>query len=324
MVKVEVEGKIFDMLDQDVEGSRTIQDVLQQYTQSNELVNEPIKLFIPLYKWRAYMNFLEYSKPYSDSLYVINYLENLEQARNWFYLKYKQGMSKDEILNIINTYTEFVPSDTIPFELTTNITQMLPYLNVKQLPLNYIEHIFNTLFTKEQYHLYQETLNYHELSNVSRKLLTDLKSNKFIVYEPSKRSTYFSSHSILNYGRQTDIIPDRIASYYPDIRVYDVNGKLVTSPNSDTPYLVYTEQQYANVSANISWTDNPTRETFLPVNVYDPNSTYKPRGGYDTGIRVKDEAFFSYNPLSLYNHDYYIFLPYEHDPIAKTTYVFSI
>jgi len=84
----------------------------------------------------------------------------------------------------------------------------------------------------------------------------------------------------------------------------------------------------------ISCTDTQTKNTISnPVDVYQYNNKYTPNVGYKTGITVtgvnSDNSSFQYTVLSYnqpftYDREYYMYLPYEYDPIANIVYVFSV
>ena len=190
-------------------------------------------------------------------------------------------------------------------------------------------------------------------------------------YENFYYCNTYSPHQVLLQECDAKFISKRIAQYYPDIIVDSISDSYLLCP-SDKPYLwwkkserqISTEtvitvisvtcydqpppslQQLLNPQQSQHTEDtNDTNNILLhskltkPVNtLYCPNSKYKPRDGFQTGIKIKDLSqdgntttncnsyydVLSYNKPSTYDRDYYIFLPYEYDPIAKVVYAFSV
>jgi len=65
-----------------------------------------------------------------------------------------------------------------------------------------------------------------------------------------------------------------------------------------------------------------------PIDNYQPDNTYEPYVGYQTGITISgqmcDYKLVSYNQPSIYGGNYCLYLPYEYDPIAKIVYAFCV
>jgi len=271
------------------------------------------------------MDFLTYDDFTLGALFVIDYLENLQQARDWFYGEVTQGgASEDDILKIMNDNTGWIPQDTIPFELITKIGYMIPYLNIKSLPMSYINNILNRLFTNKQFHLYHEVIKHKDMRSIPHELLDEFKKYGFILYDPVDKVEWYSDHDVFNFVGDINGISPRIANYYPNKRIYKLDNRLISTSNDEYPYLVYTKPRRWDEGAIIDWTHDPAMETFAPINNRNQNTNYKPYSGYDTGIKVLGKKVFSYNPPSLYGRDYYIFLPHEYDPFTKTIYAFSL
>jgi hypothetical protein len=177
------------------------------------------------------------------------------------------------------------------------------------------------------------------------------RSNKFILQGHDKQVNILDDNNILRQGdydyynkedtgpnvvkllHQAQLISPRIAQYYPHIATYKLSCEnLIYCPNNK-PHIRYWKGRGADEPSNIVYATCSDEvilgETRLPVNVYRPNSSYKPRTGFQTGIKINgaEEQYdlLTYNqPFIYYGRDYYIFLPYEWDPIAKLVYAFSI
>jgi len=379
MVLVNVQGDVpFDISDKDVAGSKTIENVLQYNNQYNINLHTPIPLGINLDDWYAYQDFLDNDQPSFTSLKVIDYLDNVIQARNWCELKYKslreqqreQLYSNFYFVNIltqmIDEYTEFTPKEVLPFELFTSFEWMLTRIKSigdKELPFNYVNHIVNTLYSRRVASVYHEAngrriydmtagyIRYLEnegfiLKSVSG--LTAINHNK-VLHEYS--SDYYYNNSDLYKVRlktSAKFISSRIATYYSNINIYDVGcHDFIYCPN-DKPHLNFWLARDNNEPKSIRYVScqSTIPENYggrEPVHFHSPNSNYKPHDGFQTGIKIKDYTdkydsydvttfddydqqydLLTYNLPSMYDRDYYIYLPYEYDPIAKIVYAFSI
>lgn len=180
-------------------------------------------------------------------------------------------------------------------------------------------------------------------------------NDNVLLHEPPFR--YYGQSSELHPSQllgEVKLISPRVAEYYPDITVYELRDgdvNYIYCPN-DKPHL-WTERDpvpdydwLVPVSVSCQATAQPGQMRG-PLNVYSDVSSYRPGTGFFTGITIKDfvgngdaghvpsdkrhqyryiDAYklISYNLPSTYSRDYYIFLPYEYDPIAKVIYAFSV
>jgi hypothetical protein len=165
MVPVEVQGEIFQLSDTDVEGSKTIENLLNY----NSSINEPILINVNLNDWHAYLDFLNDNQADIGALKVIDYLDNLSQARLWCELTYillkkkYENQSKEVytegainklilsiLSDIIDRYTEFTIGEVLPFKLLSefeDILQRIEEQGNKALSTNDIDHIVYTLYS---------------------------------------------------------------------------------------------------------------------------------------------------------------------------------
>ena len=192
--------------------------------------------------------------------------------------------------------------------------------------------------------------------------------NNKVLYKhmsPYHRSDY-SSYQILLQQCDAKFISLRVAKYYPNIIVHPIRDCYLLCPN-DKPY-IQKQCSEAQISSDtvinvisVTCHDQPSLssplsqkqlskqqkkdsilshdESHKPLNtLFCPNNKYKPRDGFQTGTKIKNQPqnsnintncdtnydLLSYNKPSTYNRDYYMFLPYEYDPIAKVVYAFSV
>jgi len=67
----------------------------------------------------------------------------------------------------------------------------------------------------------------------------------------------------------------------------------------------------------------------LPIKRYKQYAKYLPLEGFETGVNILSRQpgsykLLSYNKPSTHDRDYYIYLPYEYDPIIKVVYAFCV
>jgi len=151
--------------DKHIQGSKTIENMLQccnQYSNSSptqptqheqrtkqhtKQFQQSIHLGVDVQRWNKYLNFLHEGKLSFESLEVINYLDNVNQARTWFELNYKllckQWDSNGNVIypevarlimtNTCNKYTVFTPIDVLPFRLLDTFETMLTRITETQI-----------------------------------------------------------------------------------------------------------------------------------------------------------------------------------------------
>jgi hypothetical protein len=374
MVLTQVQNKIFNVQDKYITGSKTIENLLHD-TKSPD-INQPIPIFVDLYDWGSYLDFLYHDQLTVGALKVIDYLDNLQQARHWCKLEYQFLRQQEEhryhindtrdaminfindtnvirniMIKTINTYTEFIPDDVLPLEVLNNLeTILLHFKNIgdKEVPLEDMRDIIYNLYSTRISLLYGYLVN--DIKKLDIKTAKDAKffaKHGFILESADhtniviNKNQTLSGHSNDNYYNSGDTdmninlmedaqsISPRIAEYYENIRTYNNYGKnLIYCPN-DKPYLHSRGEQITGRPSEIKnlscKTTQSTYDIIEPVNVYQVNSKYKPYEGFQTNIKIGNEyELFTYNLPSTYSRDYYIFLTYEYDPIAKVIYAFSI
>ena len=241
----------------------------------------------------------------------------------------------------------------LPFDLLTTFEHILlriKDIGNKQLSANNIKHTLDTLFAPHIYNLYYDVNNKKTIGDMSDELMDYIVKSKFILqidndtFWPVEEETilcqydhnYYKnddSYFITKLLDDTSLILQRIATYYPSIKTYETLGNdLIFCPN-DKPYLSYQRRQEINKPDNIKYAmcqnlPDLVDEGRRPIDIYDPRNKYKPYIGYQTNIIIDGHneryKLFTYNLPSMYDRDYYIYLPYEYDPIAKVVYAFSV
>ena len=361
MVSVEVQGQMFDLETKDVIGSKTIENLIQYYT--GGIVS--VHIGVNLDDWYEYVDFLDYSNPTFAALKVIDYLDNVLQARIWCVLKYRllrkqYGIRDDNIvtntlITIINDNTQFIPEQVLPFDLLLDFDSILHRvkdINNNKLSVEHISHIVNTLYSPYIAGIYYNLIRLKSIGDMSVKYIDGIESLKFILQIDNDTFRVIDDEVILY---QDDIgyynsdyksfslhllhdatfISPRIAAYYYGIKTYDVRTKnLVYCPN-DKPCLkswtgreIDEQSNTIYASCDVDNIVNNHINIRQPINVYQPNSKYIPYAGFQTNIDIKsrngDYKLLTYNSPSMYDRDYFIFLPYEYDPIAKVVYAFCV
>jgi hypothetical protein len=330
MVLIEVEGTRFNVPQQDIEGSKVIEDLIN-YNNYYDL-NTQLSIMVPISDWYEYLQFLDTGKPSLSSLRVINYLDNAKQASTWFWNTYynsdQSEKSEEEILRTIHKYTEFTMEELFPILTTLDLIKQIPYLNVSTLPEFYIEHLIGL---EEDIPEYYEMRKFAQFSNVPSQLLQETTRIGFIIKPIDQEEPIFNKNYLPCKKRKDGIthISQYVAEYYPNLRVYDISSRLRPRPfltigPADSPYLMNIIPRHQNQPRTFVWTDNPGLEGYKPENVYNPHSTYRPYTGHNTGIKINNCDVYSYNNPSLYGRDYYIFDYRTHDPVSNILYVISI
>jgi len=331
-VKVLGDDELFSLSQQDVVGSKTIENLVNY----NYDVNEPIHIGVSIDKWLSYVDFLQTGNPTINALQVIDYLDNISQAKTWYLNQYNAGDDHQHIQMLISTHTNFLPLDTIPFVLTTNINQMLPYLdNLTVIPQDYIFHIFDKLYPSDIGYNYSYTL--FETNDMLPTVADSIVKYSYILKSTITHNLYVDDNIILSVpnsclnGPKPAFISPRIAEYYQNNKMYNFSNHLITCPYIHAPYLRLDQNNYHQQQDNINNTNeimiccSPTEnKRFMDINLYNPNSSYQPHSGYITEIQIRDYTLLSYNRPSTYGRDYYVYLPYEQDPYIKVIYAFCI
>jgi hypothetical protein len=337
MIDISVQGLLFSLSQDDIKDSRVIQDQIQYKEHYN--FNEPIVIDVPLHDWYEYLQFLKTGQASVAALKVIDYLENVQQVRMWFFNRYQtHDESENNILKTINDNTVFTMEQIFPIITIKNDIDMIPYLNVPRLPKFYIERIlYRHNFERYKYSTYTELIRNSQFRDISASLLN--KANEwFIITQSLDQQDIVNSTNIKTHSR-INRVNKYIAQYYSNVRFYPdisvTSGSLSAFKNlviygpSDKPYLVEVNPLAAtdNTQPFLLWTADANSERYTPINIYNPNSPYKPYNdhtGYNVGTTVDGYSVYSFNPPSVNGRDYYIFYPILNDPISKITYVVSI
>ena len=370
-------------------GSKVIMDVLT----CSGVTNEPIPIGVTDDSWFEYMSFLNDHTFSISALKVIDYLDNVEQARLWtkyycgqiFKDKYKQRQQKQHneckqekekerkegkeeekvkftsytkyeiqyLINIIMVNTGYDSAELLPVRYLTNFDMIVKRMISNQGMMSkgdvmYLVMYYNSKFN-DSYRFIEVT---PILDNISQELLQVLITNKFILmstdgsvihcrpdiilqqfipaFRPYKMLSNRTAKDMTNSYRYTltdgvSYISPRVAGYYSDIKTITISEKTALIITSDND--IYTKQT-SNLSYYIvgcqstKYYDN--KYLMKSNNNYNPNSQYKPNIGFQTGVKLNDYTVLSYNVPSLYDRNYYTFLPQEYDPIAKIVYAFSV
>jgi hypothetical protein len=355
-----VSDEIFDVDDKDVIDSKTIENLLSYYD-----INSPIFLNVHIDDWYQYLDFLDYHQPTLAALKVIDYLDNVQQARLWCELQYMVLRKHKDMKNIydpntfigiltqtINRYSEFIVDDVLPFKLLTTfegILRRIKSMGNKELSFDHVRDIVNTLFSQHIAKLHYETHRFKSVPDIPLEFVDDIERNKFILQIDNDTYRAIDDDIILHdddwryYSKdyssfKTRLMDDaafispRIAAYYSGIKIYKLHPKnFVMCPN-DKPHLSYHKgiligQTSAIYYASCQNEPKPRGKNIQPIDVYNPNSKYKPFEGFypEHDIEIGGEyKLMTYNLPCLYDRDYYLYLPYEYDPIAKIVYAFSV
>lgn len=197
MVKIEVEGILFELSDLDVKNSTTLSEsaVCQGVDQTIKLQNYSLQ------QWTDYLNILqvcrkvscqasheevscetlqtttdddttitskinyefdtEYARQHKNMLQIVDYLNNKQQLQLWYEaVKRYYNMNLAKFSSCL-TDTAFTLADLDPIFGVRNISQIAACIrDLKQLPALYIEHICYTLYDKRDYTVYSD-LNLH-------------------------------------------------------------------------------------------------------------------------------------------------------------------
>jgi len=281
-----VAGLLFELADKDVIGSRTIGELLAFPTVS---ALQPIPLEVDLNDWYEYLAYLsdkanktgkagksdkasKTNKPDTfGSLRMIDYLDNVTQARQWCQRFWQQqkanliGLNSDAVIeedigrqlkDILNTYTAFDIDHVAPLSFFHGFTDILARINSPQpdaLSADDVKHIVMSLFSKKVIDNYQQiggrSLDILEprLIDISGRSLFIFMSSlgpyihkvdNAILHDPPV--DYFSSHAdfMVHTRGQAAFISERVAQHYPDINLYDVGNRemLIYCPD-DKPYV---------------------------------------------------------------------------------------
>ena len=309
----------------DVEGSKTIEH-LRQYSTSYGLID----VLVPLVEWDEYMQFLQTGNPSIPALKVIDYLDNLEQAKTWFWNRYESSInnnsneSEQQILNIIDNDTSFTLKELFPILSVKDTLDMIPYLNIPHLPQFYIKHVLDYVYKD-----YTELNKFPTFSDIPKSVLYETYG--YFIIKPLHQQLITAT------GIPKDNhIRRYVAQYYRNIHVHtdlnigisDMRNNTLLIGPADKPYLAgYETHRGVSESPRVyyNWTDDPQLvNSYPPLDVYNPDSPYKPYTGYDTGLTNARSRIYSYNSPTTNGRDYYLFYPILDDPVSMIRYTISI
>ena len=366
MVLVVVQGEKFNLNIKDIEGSKTIENLLDYggggEHHQNVGVDIPIPITVNLGDWYKYLDFLNHDEATIAALKVIDYLDNVDQARLWCNVGYTQLKQQNNInkyidANIdfntirqtINQYTEFIPEQVLPFELLVDFEDMLQRIKEwgnRPLPNYYIKHIVYTLYSVKIAGVYYNVSIVRLLEDITNNYTSYFKNHLIlqsydeqikilddnIILRQGDYNYYDgqNSHYVIKLLGDAQLISPRVGQYYQDITTYSLSCEnLIYCPNN-SPYIKSWRGRGADDPSNVMYAtcsnEIVSGQTGTRIDLYHPNGSYKPRFGFQTGIKIGEELYdlITYNSPSCYNRDYYAYLPYEWDPIAKVVYAFSV
>jgi hypothetical protein len=332
MVLIQIDDEVFDVADEVFTNSVTMKN-LQQDTGYHIGHNQPIHLGISTKEWLDYISFLNNETPTLSSLKVIDYLENIDQMRDWYHQRLKMGESLLRIKQLFNN-TTFMLEDIDPVFKAKTIESMLPYLtHTKEIPTVYIQHIFLTFYNWNLYNIYRLTFDHPDINTLPKRVLNALIEGKFIVKENDEPYSYYDSNAIFGLptgqcpnSLKPKIISPSIAKVY-DVKVYKEGKQLVTCLGTQYPYL---ERQYkldpvyGYETKQYTLCCSAHDQGIKSLNLYDNTAPTPFPHLYGTGITIGDTHVFSYNISSSYNRNYKLFLVNENNPIFPAVYTFSL
>jgi len=339
MVLIQVQGMRFNLSDRDAENSVTLQEAVEYDEQYG--INVPITIGVTLHDWNDYLRFIETGNyPVVTALHVIDYLNNVQQARDWFWKKvddqqkvdgYTLNQAFENVLDSIKYNTVFTVKEILPYLTTNKAQDAVPYLaTLTSLPKVYIDHIVSRqpVSKRETYH---KLINYDTFDDIPKDIIKDAKRFGIILKPLHGNIIRSIVNPCYSLDDETTYIMLWAATYYPNIRIYrNPQGTLVFGP-TDRPYLQSVKRTVFGNPRHV-WTANQNLEGYKPVNVYNPHSTYKPGVGFDTSLKIQqnfdnhqyDNILYSLNQPSFYHRDYYIFMTVGCDPFANIVYAYSV
>jgi len=262
-VKVKVDEQVFEMTAQDVSGSNTLQDLLQY---NNKQLNEPIVIGMSMNKWQDYLRFLQFGDPTVHALQVINYLDNVQQAKIWCDNKYaldsnncsnngsvvnrhegqQHNIVLDNMFNIILTHTAYEPEEIVVFWYTTNIKHMYRYISKMQtLPRSCIEHILGKLYNQQILNIYREAIVNKRFDDLSRDnsnghdMIQTLIANKFIIRLSSSQGLCYHGHQLLRSDNDNNALDIGVSCMSPRVAQYYSTGGNVWQYGDNNSMLYY-------------------------------------------------------------------------------------
>ena len=374
MIKIQIQGEIFELEPKDIIGSVTINNLLQYYTgeDGNSHGNITIPLGLSIETWYQYLDFLDYNQPTIGALRVIDYIDNVSQTKIWCLLYYKllrkqygsnhNDTIKDTLIKIVSDNTQYIPYEVLPFNLLDTFETMLPRIKEMStttgnvLPHNNVKHIINTLFSPYIANIVNNINNIkHTLYDVTNGYVNKIISKRLILRSLTGGHEVLNSEIILHYDDddyynfehasyplkligETAFISPRIAAHYQNINVYDIGYEnFIYCPDNKSYLQYWLDTQNVNYIMQASCSNNNNITSILTVEPlskmtntkkYNIHNKYIPYEGHQTEITItsKNNSYklLCYNIPSTYDRDYYIYLPYEYDPIIKVIYAFSV
>ena len=174
-----VEDEEYEIPDSWTESSNTIKDLLANNPSPSPSSQEPIVLNVSGYDWDAYLRFLRTEQPNIQALRVIDYLDDIEMARQWVLLSrfplFRE--STPESVKHALKQTHFSPEDIGLIFFQQNVKDILPHIQkLSWLPPTYIEYIINELYPSgyKLYLVYAQTLKYKDINTIPKTVFDSL------------------------------------------------------------------------------------------------------------------------------------------------------
>ena len=289
---------------------------------------------------------------YSDILHHISQMNREEDINN---------AARKKISELVNKLTEFLPDQVLPVRLLTTFQDILTRLQSittnadMTLTAQEAKHIVRQLFSEYIYEAYGGLIK-KSLSTKKSNYINYLTSRMFVlkgidkstgnvpVYKDDRRllreceiSYYHDCYDsrIIVLSGDAEFISPRVAEYYHNIITYDLEGKNYIYCPADKSFLSYYDILRTGLTdtLEITCSTQPVLWSRLKsIDVYSAASKYRPNQGFATDIKIKHHTddynteydLLSYNQPSAYGRDFYIYLPYEFDPIVRIVYAFSV
>lgn len=130
--------------------------------------------------WHQYLIFLRIGDANVQALHVIDYLDNLHDARNWVTKRLKSGQTEKELMNIIKHNTIFTSVEVSPvFHARSMMESHYLTINISRLPpVNY--YLYSILKTSSKRNIYHQLNRYSYYTDIPTQLLRDAKMLNFI------------------------------------------------------------------------------------------------------------------------------------------------
>jgi hypothetical protein len=336
-IQVENQDKIYDIPCGWLQGSQTLQHLLDyQHDQNNNGFVTPVHIGVSTQDWLAYLDFLENNQASIPALTVIDYLDNVEQARSWYRQMIKQG-NKQHTVDIMLENTSFTTQDMFPF--VSKFQLIHPYIkdNLTKLEVKDIIMILYPNNHDDIYKLYLKTFTYSSLNPLDMyipdKFYNKLLANGFIaIQQPQQYKHYlaelfpFDKRGLslyckgLSFNFYPQVISGDVAAYY-QVPVSGFNNMWWYCPSPQNPYLSVTTRKGKFVPCCQSTSNSSTYHKEMITVV---NNKFNPNDGYDTSIKIENYSLICLNTPSTQDLSYDLYVVLLNDPISKKLFAISI